>query len=293
MKELMLKSLQVFLVLSFWVILVPLSLATAEEEKSADEIARELANPASALASLANNIEYREYTGDLPGAQDKESWAYSFQPVLPWNIGNLGDSSTRIIFRPLFSVPINPVGFDTDKGRMENDDIELSDTTFDLVFAGTNAKEGFLWGVGGAGTFPTGTGDPVQGDQWRVGPEVFGGIIRKWGLVGMLAANQFNVAGSNDEDYSAMSVQYFYAYGLGNGWQLAATPLVTADWHADSENTWSVPVGFGVAKTTLIGKLPIKFQFQVQKYVVQPDEFSSDWLTKFTITPVISNPFSF
>jgi hypothetical protein len=68
---------------------------------SADAIAKELANPAGSLASLSNNFEYWDYKGDLPGADDQDGWSYSFQPVLPFPVGNKG---RRIIFRPLVPV---------------------------------------------------------------------------------------------------------------------------------------------------------------------------------------------
>ena len=42
-------------------------------KKSADEIAKELANPAGSLASLNFNLQYTEFTGDLRGADDQET----------------------------------------------------------------------------------------------------------------------------------------------------------------------------------------------------------------------------
>ena len=40
---------------------------TAVQEKSADEVAKELTNPAGSLASLSNTRNYTTYRGDLPG----------------------------------------------------------------------------------------------------------------------------------------------------------------------------------------------------------------------------------
>ena len=69
-------------------------------------------------------------------------------------------------------------------------------------------------------------------------------------------------------------------------------PVITYDWEADSDEAWTVPLGVRVAKTVIIGDKPWKFQFQVQKFVVQPDVFRTDWLVKFTVTPVVSNVFA-
>lgn len=267
--------------------------AAVAQEKSADEVAKELSNPAGSLASLNFNLQYTEFTGDLPGSDDEESTAVIFQPVFPFPVG---DKGRRIIFRSAFTVPFDQPVFDADKGDFDDADVNLADTGFDLVYAGTSMtskKDGFLWGVGAAGTLPTASHDDLSGNQWRFGPELFGGIIREWGIVGALVSNQWNTGGSNDTYYSAMTAQYFYAVTLGNGWQIASSSIVTCDWEADSEEAWTVPVGFGVAKTNKIGSSPWKFAFQVQKYVVQPDTFGPDWLVKLTITPVIKNPFTF
>jgi len=257
-------------------------------KKSADEIAKELANPAGSLASLNFNLQYTEFTGDLRGADDQESTALTFQPVLPFPVG---DKGRKFIFRPLFSLEFDQPVFD---GDFDSADPNLGDTSFDLVYAGTemtSKNDGFLWGIGLAGTVPTATDSDLAGNQWRFGPELFGGIIRKWGVVGALVANQFNAGGSNNTTYSVMTAQYFYAYGLGNGWQISSSPVLSYDWKADGDNHWTVPLGFGLAKTTSIGNHNWKFQFQIQKFVEQPDAFGPDWLVKFTITPVIENPF--
>ena len=264
----------------------------AAEKKSADEVAKELSNPAGSLASLNFNLQYTEFTGDLPGSDDQKSTVLTFQPVLPFPVGNKG---RNILFRPLVPLPFDQPVFNAQKGTFENADFNLGDITYDLAYAGTNMKtkqEGYLWGVGMAGTLPTATDNNLAGDQWRLGPEFFGGIIKKWGLVGALVSNQWNVGGSNDTYYSALTAQYFWAVTLGNGWQLVSTPVISYDWQADSDDAWTVPIGFGVAKTTKIGNKPWKFTFQVQKYVVTPDTFGPDWLVKLTVTPVVKNVFA-
>ena len=262
-------------------------------EKSADEVAKELSNPAGSLASLNFNLQYTDYTGDLPNSDDQESTALTFQPTLPFPVG---DKGRRIIFRPLITIPFDQPVFDSAKGDFDDADVALADTTFDLVYAGTTMKDkhnGFLWGLGLAGTLPTASIDDLKGDQWRFGPEVFGGIIKKWGIVGALVSHQWDTGGSNDVSYSGTAMQYFYAYSLGGGWQIAASPVAAYDWKADGDEALTLPIGFGVAKTTKIGEQPWKFALQVQKFVVQPDTFGPDWLVKFTVTPVIKNPFIF
>ena len=266
------------------------AVALAEEPaKSADEVAKELSNPAGSLSSLNFNFQYQTYKGDLPGADDQDSWSMIFQPALPFPVG---DQGRRVIFRPAVPVLFDQPVFRAENESFDNADFALGDIGFDLVYAGTEMKtkkSGFLWGVGAAGTLPTATTSDVAGKQWRLGPELFGGIIREWGLVGALVSNQWNIGGWDDDSYSAMTAQYFYAYGLGKGWQIASSPVITYDWMADSNQAWTVPVGLGVAKTTQLGGRPWKFSFQVQYFVEQPDAFGPEWLFKLTVTPVVQN----
>ena len=293
--------------------LVPGAAFAQHQGKSADEVAKELSNPAGALASLVNNLEYSTYKGDLPDADDQDGWTYSFQPVLPFPVG---DKGRRIIFRPLIPVPLNKPVFETERGlgnplivesgaykttvipgigEFERTDINLGDISFDLAYAGTEMKtkhEGFLWGIGAAGTLPTATDSALGGGQWRLGPEVFGGLIREWGTLGILVSHQWDVGGWKDEAHSVTAGQYFYAYGLGKGWQIASGPNFSYNWNADSGQALTLPVGLGLAKTTAIGKTPVKFQVQAQYFVEKPDAFGPEWLLKFSVTPVIKNPFT-
>ena len=263
------------------------------EGKSSDEVAKELSNPAGSLASIVMNLNYNSYKGDLPGADSQHSWSFSTQPVLPWPVG---DKGRQIIFRPLVTLPFDQPVFDADQGRFKGTGLELEDISFQLAYAGNEMKDehnGLLWGIGAAGTLPTATDDRLAGDQWRLGPALFGGVVRKWGLLGLILENQWNIGGSNGEDYSVLSGQYFYALGMGNGWQIASGPNFAYDWKADNDEAFTFPVGIGVAKTTKFGAMPVKLQAQVQYYVEQPDAFGPQWLLKFTVTPVVKNPFVF
>lgn len=263
----------------------------ASQSKSAEEIAKELANPASSLASISMNLQYTTYDGDLPGASDQDSMSFIFQPVLPFPVG---DKGRNIIVRPAVPVLFDQPVFKAATGTWESADTNLADIGFDVVYAGTTMTSkgnGYLSGFGLAGTLPTATDDDVGGDQWRFGPEVFGGLVKPWGVVGALASHQWDVGGSNNTSFSTTSIQYFYAYAIGNGMQIASGPLITYDWQADSDDAWTVPLGIGLSKTKIIGKTPWKFQGQIQYYAAQSDPFGPEWLFKFTATPVIQNPF--
>jgi hypothetical protein len=56
----------------------------APHELTADQAARQLANPNTPLASLTLRNQYRWYKGKLPGAEDQNNYNMLFQPVFPF-----------------------------------------------------------------------------------------------------------------------------------------------------------------------------------------------------------------
>ena len=73
-----------FAVLTLGVMLGAAALAEAADEGlpklSAQEAARELANPNTPLANLTLRSQFRAFDGDLPSAGDQESFTLLFQP---------------------------------------------------------------------------------------------------------------------------------------------------------------------------------------------------------------------
>jgi hypothetical protein len=258
--------------------------ASHAHAQTADEVALELSDPASPLASLANKFEYRIYDGDLPGAGDETGFRYIFQPAFPFAREN-GD---KIIFRPAFNFPIDEPYFDPDAGHFRSGG-GIGDIGFDLAYA--PKTDGHVsWGVGIVGGLPTGTNKNLRGDNWTLGPEAFFAYIDTWGLIGAFATHSTKIAGDG-LDANLTTIQYFYFASLGGGWQLGAGPTISYDWEATSGNHWNVPIGMGVSKTTTVFGRPLKLNVELDYSVVRPDIFGAEWLLKFSFTPVITNPF--
>ncbi len=272
--------------------------AKSSESKSLslEEIAKELSNPATPVAQLNNVFEFQTFKGDLPGADSQTSFTYSFQPSIPFPLKN----GKLLFFRPLIPVLLDEPVFNPARNDFDSKGVDLGDISFDLAYGGTEymayddieGEIGFFSLFGVFGSLPTATDDAVGSQQWRLGPEVALGVIKNWGLVGFLAVHSWDVGGSNDEDFSTTTIEYFYAYGLGGGWQIAAAPVIEADWEAESGETWTIPIGIGVEKTTKFGDTPWNFALEAHYYVEQPDSFGPELLLVFTITPVITNPFA-
>jgi hypothetical protein len=254
-----------------------------EQAKTADEIAKELANPNSVLGSLNFNFDYFTYKGDLPGASDQSATRVTFQPVFPYPL----NESTNFYLRP--AVPIVIAQDVPAIGGFENKGVELGDISFDAAL-GKSLPGGYVVVGGVVGTLPTATDDALGLDQWLLGPEVALAKIYKWGVLGMLVSHQWDVAGEDSFSTSITGGQYFYTYNLSNGWQISSSPTFSYNHKAPSGQGWTVPVGFGVSKTAILGSRPWKFGLQYWQYVEQADAFGPDWEVRFTVTPVVSLP---
>ena len=103
-------------------------------------------------------------------------------------------------------------------------------------------------------------------------------------------SHQWDVAGEDDlSQVSPVAIEYFYVFNLSDGWQISATPTFSYNHEAPSgQEPWTLPVGFGVSKTTVLGGTPWKFPgSNTGKYVKQADPFGQDWALRFTVTRVI------
>ena len=261
------------------------ALTTLESEaKSADDVARELANPNNSLASLTFKNQYRWYAGDLPGAGDQNNYTLVFQPVFPFGLSPTASGGKANLFvRPgipvLFKQPV-PTGNGFDEVSA------LGDIGFDIGY-GVTEKSGLLWAFGMVGTLPTATKSEVAGKQLRLGPEALFAKFEKWGLYGIFPSHQWNVAGwGENRNYSNTQIQAFLTFLPGGGWNVGSTPIMNYDWKA---RQWTVPLNVTVGKTVKFGNTPVKLQVEFNYYVERPDAFGPRWMIGLNVTPVVPN----
>jgi hypothetical protein len=251
-------------------------------QTSAEDAAKELANPNTALASLTFKNIYTAYTGDLAGADGEAGFTTLFQPSLPFPLAN-GD---KIIWRP--AVPIigdQPV-FDGADAKFESES-GIGDIGFDLIYAKTSAT-GRLTGLGLFVSLPSATEEKLGKDKWTLGPEVFFGQVSKASVLGALVNHQWDVAGSDNvvDDISLTTINIFAALLPGGGWNYGCAPIITYDWESKD---WTVPLNFNVGKTVMFGERPWKISAEVNYYVAQADRFGPDWTVGLNLTPVVTN----
>ena len=70
-----------------------------------------------------------------------------------------------------------------------------------------------------------------------------------------------------------MTLQPFLNYNLPKGWYLSS-PVITANWEANSDNRWTVPIGGGIGRIFKIGDQPVNAQLTAYN-VVTPDDIGA------------------
>ena len=176
-----LPTIVVFVALFFTAV----SPSLAEEKKSADAVARELANPNASLAKLEFENQFIWYKGDLPDADDQSNYTLLFQPIFPFTLEpTASGGKANFFFRPAIPFLVDQPVPKVDDGEFDFDEVSaIGDTVFDSVY-GVTEKNGLLWAVGALGTLPTATDSDVAGGQFRLGHKVLLAKFKKWWIVG-------------------------------------------------------------------------------------------------------------
>ena len=82
------------------------------------------------------------------------------------------------------------------------------------------------------------------------------------------------------------NLQYLVYYSLDETTSIGAAPNIIANWEEDSDNAFTVPIGFGINKTVNIGKVPVRLGAEVHYSVVHPDDVPyTEWDFRFYVIP--------
>lgn len=253
-----------------------------EEKKSADDIARELSNPVSSTASLTLQGTYAAWGGSMEGASDQHSSSLIFMPSLPFKLGKY-NLSVRPSF-PVAAAPYLNEGGNWDLKRGFGD-IGL------LGLLGSSTENGFLYAIGPTLFAPTASSSLLGKQQWQAGPAALAGVIKKWGVIGILWQHWWGFGEKDGVDkVNVGTAQLFYWFSAGKGWQVGGSPVTTANYVAGTDIDFVVPLNLGVAKTVMAGNLPIKFTVQGQYFATQPDVLGQKWGIFFQVVPVVNLP---
>jgi len=232
------------------------------QEPSEEALAKATQNPLASMISLP----FQNNTNFGIGPDDDTQNILNIQPVWPFSVNEDWNFISRTII-PVVSQPAT-----SSSGSRTNG---LGDTTFTGWLAPKDSGK-WIWGVGGALVIPTATDSALGNEKWSLGPSVVVLTMPgKW-VIGSLFSNVWSFAGSGQQDVNFFTWQYFINYNMANGWYLTTAPIITANWEADSGNTWTVPFGGGVGKIFRIGKQSFNAQVSAYSNVEKP-EFGADW----------------
>jgi hypothetical protein len=233
-----------------------------------EALAKAAQNPVANMISVPfqNNFNFNV------GPNNATQYILNIQPVIPVSLNENWNLITRTIM-PIINQPSPAPGIPSASG--------LGD--INPTFFLSPAKSGkLIYGFGPTFTLPTATDSMLGSGLWSAGPAAVVLTMQgKW-VIGTLANHQWSFAGWGDHYVSASLAQPFVNYNLPHGWYLVSAPIITANWAADADNVWTVPVGGGFGKIQRIGKLPMNFQLQAFYNAVTPD-YGPDWQLRFQV----------
>jgi hypothetical protein len=239
--------------------------STASAQGTAD-LAKQTQNPVSDLISLPfqNNFLFTE-DNDL-------IWNLNIQPVIPFALNEDWNLITRTII-PVLAFEESLPGFDS---------FGLGDVNATLFLSPRNDSS-LIWGIGPTMTFPTATDTIFGADKWSAGPSLVVLTMPGSWVVGSLMSNQWSYAGDDARaDVNSFLIQPFINRNFDGGWYATSSPVITADWNADSDERWTVPLGGGFGKIFSIGSQPINAQLQ-GFYNVEHPSGAPEWSVRLQV----------
>jgi hypothetical protein len=243
--------------------------ATDQEKAATEELAKAVQNPVASLISVPvqNNSNFN--VGDFNRTQD----VLNIQPVIPTKLNEKWNLITRII---------QPIVWQPYPNQNAGGQYGLGD--MNPTFFLSPGKPGkVIWGVGPAFVIPIATSTVLGQGKFSLGPSFVALTQPGHWTLGALANNVWSVAGSNNRPaVNQMLLQYFVNYNLKKGWYISISPILTADWEANSGNRWTVPFGGGVGRIMKLGFQPVNLTAQFYYNAVRPDGASS-WSMRMQI----------
>jgi len=225
----------------------------------AENLAKAAQNPIANMISLPF-----QYNASFDwGPEEGTLHVLNIQPVWPFSNGKINFINRTIV--PVMQQPGMAPGQGSKFG--------LGDVNH-TTFLSPAAPSAFTWGVGPVVSLPTATDDRLGTDTWSGGISAVGLTMPGNWVVGALVQNLWDVSG--DADVNQLLFQYFVNYNMAGGWYLSSAPIITADWEADSDQRWTVPLGGGVGKIFRIGSQPMNAQVQAFYNLDKPDTVG-DW----------------
>jgi hypothetical protein len=252
---------------------------------SLTEISKKLSNPVSETWSISfQQNNYKIAT--ISGHGDRWNSNLNFQPVLPIALTKSWNLITRPVVTVFNSTPypgVTTAGVDIDRT------IAFGDTIFMLnVSPAPSIAGNWLLGLGPTFIFPTAASDDTGQGKYQAGPAgIVGYLSKKW-ILAAFVQNWTSFSGDSDRpDVNQMNLQPIAAYFLPHGWSIGYSGNILANWEANGDEVWTVPIGIGIGKVIKFGRLPVKIVLAGQWMPIHPDTFGQKWNVQISVSPVI------
>lgn len=215
------------------------------------------------------------------------SYGFQIQPVYAIDLPDKG-----FTFIPRAVIPIiglepgaktritgedgRPISFESDRVW------GLGDSTLQFFFA-PHVESKWKWGFGPQFSVPTHTDSNLRGPDWGAGIAgvVTGDITKQLSFAGIVGNHW-----SFDGEFNSATLQpmFFYNLDFVPSAYVAYNAVISADWKADSGNTWTVPLGLSVGRTfDMGGGNGLDLMIGPYWNVVRPDG-AADWALRFGAT---------
>jgi hypothetical protein len=238
---------------------------------STDDIARKLADPGAAMMSIP--FQYN-YLGEVGPGGDFHNQLLKIQPVIPF-VGEKG----KFLLRPILPLLSN---------EYPADHSGVGDLFVQGYYIPKREGAAVEVGFGPALVFNTASNDSLGAGKWSIGPAfvfIHKTSDHKWTMA-LLANHIWSVAGDSDrEDVSQTSLQPILTRSLPHSWSMTFSSESTYNWHAQSGNGWTVPLGVSVSKVVKLGGRPVSFGTGAFYNVERPDA-ANRWSARFVVTLV-------
>ena len=264
---------QILIAVAFVCSLVCTTVQAEEPNDNTLALQKATQNPVADMISVPFQSNFNFGQGGEGASREQTQYILNVQPVIPFSLNEDWNLITRTIV-PLINQPSLFSGMESAWG--------LGDINPQFYFSPAKPGE-WIWGVGPTFTFPTATDETLGQQKYSAGPAAVLLTMRgKW-VFGAVANNQWSYAGWGDKNVNQMVFQPFVNYNMPKGWYYTASPIITANWEADSGNQWTLPVGGGVGRLFRIGKMPVNMQLAAYYNVEKPDYVGADWQLRFQV----------